>query len=103
MSIENVHHAEHMRGSGRFADRNRPAIDRIARILRAGRETGAFRREIEAVDLHMVISSHCVFQVANRHTWAARLDRDLLDAGPRARHRTMLGDLVVEYLTSERT
>lgn len=100
VSIENIHHAEHMRDSGRFADLNTPAIDRIARILDAGRDAGVFRRDIEAVDLHMVISSYCVFQVANRHTWAALFDRDLLDPGLRARYRTMLGDLVVEYLTS---
>jgi TetR/AcrR family transcriptional regulator len=100
VSIENIHHAEHMRDSGRFADLNTPAIDRIARILDAGRDAGVFRRDIEAVDLHMVISSFCVFQVANRHTWSTLFGRDLLDPDVRARYRTMLGDLVVDYLTS---
>jgi hypothetical protein len=40
-----------------------------------------------------------VFRVANRHTWQALFDRDLLEAGRRERYRTMLGDVVVEYLT----
>jgi AcrR family transcriptional regulator len=100
VSIENIHRAEHMRRSRRFADLGTPAIDRIAEILKAGRDAGVFRRDVQAVDVHMVISSYCVFQVANRHTWETLFNQDLLDPAHRDRHRTMLGDLVVEYLTS---
>jgi AcrR family transcriptional regulator len=100
VSIENIHRAEHMRQSGRFVDLNTPAIDRIAAILDAGRAAGVFKRDVEAVDLHMIISSYCVFRVANRHTWATLFGRELLDDDLRDRYRAMLGDLVVEYLTS---
>ena len=99
VSIENIHRAEHMRDSGRFADLNTPAIDRIARILERGRADGTFRRDADAVDVHMIISSFCVFRVANRHTWGTLFGRDLLDPATRERYRTMLGDLVVGYLT----
>jgi AcrR family transcriptional regulator len=98
VSIENIHRAEHMRASGRFADLNTPAIDRIARILERGRADGVFTRDAEAIDVHMMISSFCVFRVANRHTWEALFDRDLLDPALRERYRRMLGDMVVEYL-----
>src|SRR3954449_1426333 len=100
VSIENIHRAEHMRGSGRFADLNTPAIDRIARILERGRAAGAFRRDADAVDVHMMISSFCVFRVANRHTWKTIFGRDLLAPDTRERYRAMLGDVVVEYLTA---
>ena len=100
VSIENIHRAAHLRRSGRLAELNTPAIDRIARILAAGRDSGAFRRDVDAVDLHMIISSYCVFRVANRHTWATLFGRDLTDPALRQRYRTMLGDLVVEYLTA---
>ena len=99
VSIENIHRAEHMRRSGRFADLGNPAIDLIARILADGRAAGVFRRNVDAVDVHMIISSYCVFRVANRHTWETLFDRDLTDPELRERYRTMLGDLVVEYLT----
>src|SRR5436305_11867837 len=33
VSIEHIHHAQHLPASCRFADLNMPAIDRIARIL----------------------------------------------------------------------
>ena len=97
VSIENIHRGEHMGESLQAI--NAPAVERIERILQAGREAGVFRRDVDAVDLHMLISSYCVFRVANRHTWQALFDRDLLEAGRRERYRTMLGDVVVEYLT----
>src|SRR5262245_35879775 len=99
VSIENIHRAEHMRASDRFAKLNTPAIDLIAAILERGREAGVFKRDADAIDVHMVISAFCVFRVANRHTWEAIFDRDPLDPALRERYRTMLGDLVVDYLT----
>jgi AcrR family transcriptional regulator len=100
VSIENIHRAEHMRSSEHIADLSMPAIDRISRILDRGREAGVFRRDVDAVDLHMLISSYCVFRVANRHTWATLFGRDLTDPALRDRYRAMLGDVVVQYLIS---
>lgn len=97
VSIENIHRGEHMGESLQAI--NAPAVERIDRILERGREAGVFRRDVDAVDLHMLISSYCVFRVANRHTWQALFERDLLDPERREHYRTMLGDVVVEYLT----
>jgi AcrR family transcriptional regulator len=98
VSIENIHRAEHMRASRRFADLNTPAIDLIAAILQRGRDV--FTRDADAVDVHMMISAFCVFRVANRHTWATIFDRDPLDPALRERYRRMLGDMIVDYLTA---
>jgi AcrR family transcriptional regulator len=100
VSIENIHRAEHIAGRSDFAGQNSPAIDLIERILERGRGDGSFTRAVDAVDLHMMISAFCVFRVANRHTFGAIFDRDLLDPALRERYRGMLGDMVVEYLTS---
>jgi len=100
VSIENIHRAEHMQASGRFADLNTPAIDRIARILKRGRADGTFTRDADPLDVHMMISSYCVFRVANRYTWRTIFSRDLLDPSTREHHRAMLADMVVAYLTS---
>jgi AcrR family transcriptional regulator len=98
VSIENIHHAEHIAGRDEFAGQNSPAIELIDAILQRGRREGAFTRDIDAVDLHMIISSFCVFRIANRHTFGAIFDRDLTDPGLREGYRQMLGDLVVAYL-----
>jgi AcrR family transcriptional regulator len=100
VSIENIHRAEHIAGRGDFAGLNSPAIELLERILTRGRADGSFSRQIDAVDLHMVISAFCVFRMANRHTFGAIFDRDLTDPALHDRYRQMLGDMVVEYLRS---
>jgi AcrR family transcriptional regulator len=100
VSIENIHRAEHVRRSERLATLNTPAIELIATILDRGRAAGAFASEIDAVDLHMMISAFCVFRIANRHTFGSLFGRDLTSAELREHYRTMLGDMVVAYLTS---
>ena len=98
VAIENIHRAEHISRRD-FAGQNTPAIELIETILRRGRRDGTFTREIDAVDLHMMVSAFCVFRMANRHTFGAIFDRDLADPALRDRYRTMLGDMVVDYLS----
>jgi AcrR family transcriptional regulator len=100
VSIENIHHAEHMAKSERLANLNSTAIERIERILERGRAEGAFRRDVDPIDLHAMISAFCVFRVANRHTFGTLFGRDLTDQASRERLRRMLGDMVVDYLTA---
>ena len=101
VSIENIHRAEHIAGHSDLAGQNTPAIELIERILDRGRADGSFTRDIDAVDLHMMISAFCVFRIANRHTFGAIFDRDLTDAARRDGYRRMLGDMIVEYLRSD--
>ena len=98
VSIENIHRAQHIAGHEDFRGENSRAIELIDAILARGRAEGSFTRDIDAVDLHMMISSFCVFRVANRHTFGAIFGRDLADPEHRERYRQMLGDMVVEYL-----
>jgi AcrR family transcriptional regulator len=100
VSIENIHRAEHIAGREDFPGENSRAIELIDAILVRGRADGSFTRDIDAVDVHMMISAFCVFRVANRHTFGAIFDRDLADPALRERYRQMLGDMVVEYLRS---
>lgn len=75
----------------------------IRRILASGQESGLFTADVDAVDLHAMISSFCFFRVANRHTFGVLFGRDLVAAGQREHYRTMLGDMVIAYLTAERS
>jgi AcrR family transcriptional regulator len=99
VSIENIHRAEHMRKSTELARLNTTAVEVIARILEAGRASGVFRREVDALDVHMLISAYCVFRVANRYTFGTLFGRNLTDGARREHYRRMLGDVVVAYLT----
>lgn len=46
----------------------------------------------------MLISSYCVFRVANRYTFKALFDWDLTGAENRPHLRAMIGDVVLAYL-----
>jgi AcrR family transcriptional regulator len=98
VSIENIHRAEHLSASEDLTRLNTPALDLLERILARGRADGSFTRDIDAVDLHMMISSFCVFGVANRHTFGAIFGRDLAHPALAGRYRQMVGDMVVAYL-----
>jgi AcrR family transcriptional regulator len=99
-SIENIHRAEHLAGSPALDELAGPALRVLSGILERGRAAGIFRADVDALDVHMVISAFCVFRIANRHTWSAIFRRDMLDPAHRARHRALLGDLVLDHLTA---
>ncbi|WP_433310109.1 TetR/AcrR family transcriptional regulator [Micromonospora sp. CA-269861] len=99
VSIENVHRGRHIARSKILAGLANPALDVLARILEQGRVDGRFRADVDPVDVHMLISSFCVFRIANRHTFDAIFKRDMLDPVRREHYRTMLGDVVLAYLT----
>ncbi|MDX8053068.1 TetR/AcrR family transcriptional regulator [Lentzea sp. BCCO 10_0798] len=100
VSIENIHRAEHIARSEVLAGLANPALDGLTKLLERGRAAGRFRADADPLDVHMVISSFCVFRLANRHTFAAIFGRDMLDPGRRDHHRRMLGDMLINYLTS---
>ncbi|MEV0701710.1 TetR/AcrR family transcriptional regulator [Saccharopolyspora sp. NPDC050389] len=100
VSIENIHRAEHLAKSELLPGLATPALDVLGRILERGRAAGQFRTDADALDVHMVISSFCVFRTANRYTFQAIFKRDMLDPARRDHYRKMLGDLVLDYLTA---
>ncbi|MEE1665053.1 TetR/AcrR family transcriptional regulator [Streptomyces sp. WAC07094] len=102
VSMENIRGAERIAASEKLDSIGSPALEVTGRILAAGRESGLFTADVDAVDLHALISSFCFFRVANRHAFGALFGRDLVAAGRREHYRRMLGDMVVAYLTADR-
>ncbi|MGW6100674.1 TetR family transcriptional regulator, partial [Streptomyces sp. NPDC055157] len=80
VSIENIHEAEHIIGSEELGRLGSPATEVLQRILDAGRSSGLFHADADAVDVHAMISSFCFFRVSNRHTFGALFGRDLVAA-----------------------
>ena len=100
VAIENIHRAEFIARSPALADLSTPAVAVIARILDRGRAAGVFPRQVEAIDVHMMISAFCFFRVSNRHTFGALFGVDMLDPARRGQYRQMVGDMVVSYLST---
>jgi AcrR family transcriptional regulator len=102
VSIENIHRAEHLRQSETILRENATAITLLEEVIDRGVRAGMFRDDVDAVDVHMMISAYACFHVANRHTFAAIFDRDMLDPGLQVSHRRLIGDMVVATMTDRR-
>jgi len=100
VSVENVHRGEHLGRVDSLRDLGAPAASLLDEVLVHGRESGEFRDDVDAVDVHMLISAYCVFQVANSATFGFLFGRDMLAPDVRERHRRILGDVVVAWLTA---
>lgn len=102
VSIENTHRGQHMAKAAGFSSFNDPAISLIARVLDRGVKAGVMRDGLDPLEIHIMISSFCFFRVANRYTFQAIFDRDLLSPKDRKSHRAALGDIVTAYVLSQR-
>jgi AcrR family transcriptional regulator len=100
VSIENIHRAAHIARSTVLTGLATPALDVLDAILRRGRDAHLFRDDVDALDVHQIISAYCIFRIANRHTFGAIFGRDMLDPSRREHQRRLVGDLVVELLTT---
>ncbi len=99
VSIENIHRGEFIGQLDSLRSISRPATSLLDDILSRGRDQGAFRSDVDALDVHIVISSYCVFQVANRHTFGFLFGVDFTELAQRAHMRRMIGDVVIGWLT----
>jgi AcrR family transcriptional regulator len=98
VSIENIHRAEHLARSEILAGLAEPALAVLGRILDRGRADGRFRDDVDPLDVHMLISAFCVFRIANRYTFNAIFNRDMLDPSRREHYREMLAEIVLRHV-----
>jgi AcrR family transcriptional regulator len=100
VAVENIHRGEFIAKSEALSELNTPAVSVTARILERGYASGIFVRRVEAIDVHLMISAFCFFRMSNRYTFGAIFGLDLIDPDRRGHYRTMIGDMVVSYLTT---
>jgi AcrR family transcriptional regulator len=100
VSIENIHRGEFISRLDSLRSLGQPATSLLDEILSRGRAAGVFRDDVDALDVHLVISAYCVFQVANRYTFGFLFGVDFAEAAERAHLRRMIGDVVVGWLTT---
>ena len=95
---ENMHRGEYLAKSPTIQGLNVPAIDAVGRVYRRGVKAGVFRRGIDAIDLHMSISSLCFFSVANRHTFSLIFKHDLASAAAMRARRDSIVEMIVRFV-----
>jgi AcrR family transcriptional regulator len=98
VSIENIHNGENVKQSPTIRALSQNILQALDDTLRRGEGEGVFRQGVEAVDLHMLISSFCFYRVSNRHTFSEIFQIDLMDDQIKQRHKAMISDSVTRYL-----
>ena len=98
VAVENIHSARHLQQAPSVADRNDAVIRTLRTLLDRGERARVFRSRVDAIDLHMLISSFCFYRVSNRHTLQAIFRRDLTTPEHVAAHRAMIVEAVLAWL-----
>ncbi len=101
VSIENIHKAATLVGLPGIRKQNASVIAVLRRILERGQAAGVFRRDVEALDVHLMMSALCFFRVSNRHTFGAIFGCNLSAPEIRKRHRKMFAELVLSFLQAK--
>jgi AcrR family transcriptional regulator len=68
ISAENGQEAVHLRANPRQASLNLPVIELIDDLLRRGRATGVVRRDVSAIDLHLMMVGLALYRITNAAT-----------------------------------
>ena len=98
LNDENGQGARHLGKSRRLHEMHSPLIALIRRTLRHGAERGAFRRDMDALQLYISIAGLAYFYFSNNRTLSAIFGRDLGSARAIAVRRRHVIDFVMAAL-----
>ncbi len=94
---ENMHFGAHIGAVPGIKERNRSVIATLQAILDKGVKEGSFRKGLDPVELHMLVSSLCFYNVSNRHTFAANFGVDMGAPKVAKRRRAVITDAILRY------
>jgi AcrR family transcriptional regulator len=98
LNSENLHSARHLKRSKRIREMHSPLVAMISRMLERGRESGAFRRDVDPVQLYVSIAALGYFYFSNIHTLSTIFGRDLSAPRRIAERKRHAADMVLGYL-----
>jgi AcrR family transcriptional regulator len=94
---ENIHFGAHIGAVPGIKERNRTVIATLQTILDKGVKEGRFRKGLDPVELHMLVSSLCFYNVSNRYTFAANFGVDMASAKVARRRREVVIEVILRY------
>ncbi len=100
---ENQARGRHFRKSKAMRTLNRPIIDLLARVIERGQAEGRFRRDAGPLEVHMAIAALGMFNVTNQYTFGNIFQQDMGAKGDVGRRRNLVADLILSYLTGEKS
>jgi AcrR family transcriptional regulator len=74
---ENIHYGAHIGAVPGIKERNHSVIATLQDIIDKGVKERRFRKGVDPVELHMLVSALCFYNVSNRYTFAANFGVDM--------------------------
>ena len=99
--VENMERARHITGRPSLVQRNAIAIETVRILLERGEQEEVFRKGIDPLYLHLLITSFCFIRISNRYTWNAVFEKDLWDMDSIPKQRQMIVEAVLRYVKPE--
>ena len=96
---ENQARGRQLRKSKAMRTLNRPIIERLSRVIARGQAGGAFRSDVDPVEIHKSIAALGMFNVTNQFTFGAIFQREMGAKGDVAQRRDVVAEIIVSYLT----
>jgi len=96
--VENIHNGVHLARSKAIQALNVSALEALRDIYERGLASGAFRKGIDIIDLHMTISALSFFNVANRATFSRIFNRDMASRKALEHRRQVAAETVLSYV-----
>jgi len=98
LNQENIHRAAYLQKSEGVPALYSPLLGQIGAVLARGAEAGAFRRDVDPVQLYITIVGLGHFFVANRYTLSTALGADLGSEAALAERERHAVEVVLGYL-----
>ncbi|MBE5252483.1 MAG: TetR family transcriptional regulator [Enterobacterales bacterium endosymbiont of Blomia tropicalis] len=95
---ENLLRGRYISQSTQIKALNRSALDVLDDILTRGQQQGLFIKEVQAIDVHRLISSICVHHVSNRYTFNALFSPDNSEEESIHRNRQLAVTATLRYI-----
>ena len=95
---ENQARGRHMKRSPTLRAINRPIIDLLGGVVARGQADGAFRADVDPIDVHMTIAALGIFNVTNQFTFGAIFQRAMGAKGDVPGRRRRVADIILRWL-----
>ena len=100
---ENQAKGRHLKRIPSLSAVNRPIVDLLDSVIARGQAEGAFRADIDPVEVHMAIAALGMFNVTNQYTFGTLFQRPMGGKGDVPSRRRMVADLILSWLAPAST
>ena len=98
---ENQAKGRHMKMLPALRAINRPIVNLLSDVIARGQADGAFRPDLDPIDVHMAIAALGMFNVTNQYTFGALFQRTMGSKGDVPSRRRRVADIILSWLASE--